>query len=259
MRDVKPTLYLMWGGALFVLLIGCVNVANLVLVRSRVADEGAGDAARARRRAAGASARQLVTESVLLTLVVGGARPRSSATRRCRLLGTLEHPGAAARRGNSPRRRGRSPTRSAIAAVIGIVLGLIPVAERAAGQSHHRAARGRPQRARAAAARARCAARSSSRRSAFAFVLLIGAGLLFASFRQVLAVDPGLQRRRRADRVGQPAARALHGRQGAGRASRTRRCGACARCRASTPPARPTRFRSAATTATASSSPRATR
>ncbi len=34
-RDVRTTLYLMWGGALFVLLIGCVNVANLVLVRSR--------------------------------------------------------------------------------------------------------------------------------------------------------------------------------------------------------------------------------
>jgi hypothetical protein len=33
--DVKATLFLMWGGALFVLLIGCVNVANLVLVRSR--------------------------------------------------------------------------------------------------------------------------------------------------------------------------------------------------------------------------------
>src|SRR5205814_7828748 len=28
-RDVKATLYLMWGGALFVLLLGCVNVANL--------------------------------------------------------------------------------------------------------------------------------------------------------------------------------------------------------------------------------------
>src|SRR5262249_54237728 len=34
-RDVRTTLYLMWGGALFVLLIGCLNVANLVLVRSR--------------------------------------------------------------------------------------------------------------------------------------------------------------------------------------------------------------------------------
>src|SRR5262249_16922450 len=33
-RDVRATLYLLWGGALFVLLIGCVNVANLVLVRS---------------------------------------------------------------------------------------------------------------------------------------------------------------------------------------------------------------------------------
>ncbi|HEY6613402.1 MAG TPA: ABC transporter permease, partial [Vicinamibacterales bacterium] len=35
-KDVRATLYLMWGGALFVLLIGCVNVANLALVRSRV-------------------------------------------------------------------------------------------------------------------------------------------------------------------------------------------------------------------------------
>src|SRR5262245_9664902 len=33
-RDVRATLYLMWGGALFVLLIGCLNVANLALVRS---------------------------------------------------------------------------------------------------------------------------------------------------------------------------------------------------------------------------------
>ena len=30
-KDVSATLYLMWGGSLFVLLIGCVNVANLAL------------------------------------------------------------------------------------------------------------------------------------------------------------------------------------------------------------------------------------
>ena len=32
-RDVKATLYLMWGGALFVLLIGCVNIAGLLTAR----------------------------------------------------------------------------------------------------------------------------------------------------------------------------------------------------------------------------------
>src|SRR5207244_909545 len=33
-RSVRPTLYLLWGGAAFVLLIGSVNIANLTLARS---------------------------------------------------------------------------------------------------------------------------------------------------------------------------------------------------------------------------------
>src|SRR5262249_56822481 len=71
-RDVKATLYLMWGGALFVLLIGAVNVANLVLVRSRARLKEL-----ATRLALGAGrsrlGRQLVTESVLLTMVAAAA------------------------------------------------------------------------------------------------------------------------------------------------------------------------------------------
>ena len=67
-RDIRPTLYLMWGGAIFVLLIGCVNVANLVLVRSRNRLKEL-----ATRLALGAGrmrvARQLVTESVVLTIL----------------------------------------------------------------------------------------------------------------------------------------------------------------------------------------------
>src|SRR5205085_8917429 len=71
-RDVKATLYLMWGGALFVLLIGCVNVANLSLVRSRarlkeLATRLALGAGRARL------ARQLIVESILLTMLAAAA------------------------------------------------------------------------------------------------------------------------------------------------------------------------------------------
>ena len=44
------TLTLLWGGALVVLIIGCVNVTNLVLVRSTAAHARAGDPPRARRQ-----------------------------------------------------------------------------------------------------------------------------------------------------------------------------------------------------------------
>ena len=70
-RNVRAVLYLLWGGALFVLLIGAVNVTNLVLVRSSVRMKEL-----ATRHILGASrgriARQLVTETLLLTLA-GGA------------------------------------------------------------------------------------------------------------------------------------------------------------------------------------------
>src|SRR4051812_18131289 len=186
-REIRSTLYLMWGGALFVLLIGCVNVANLVLVRSRVRMKEL-----ATRLALGAGrlriARQLVTESAILSAVaaVAGLAIGFAALR---LLGTLNIQDLP--RGEEIRLDAIVVTYTiAVAAAIGLVLGLIPVAKvlpanltivlREEGRS------GTSGRGARALRRSLVVAQV-----AFAFVLLIGAGLLFASFRQILAVQPG--------------------------------------------------------------------
>src|SRR5919109_4709610 len=69
-EHTKRTLYLLWGGVFFVLVIGCVNVANLVSVRAsaRVREL-------ATRHALGASmqrlSRQMVTETIVLASLGG--------------------------------------------------------------------------------------------------------------------------------------------------------------------------------------------
>jgi putative ABC transport system permease protein len=186
-RDIKSSLYLMWGGALFVLLIGCVNVANLVLVRSRVQLRD-----HATRLALGAGrarlARQLVAESAILTLVstLLGLLVGYAALQALNALNIQDLP-----RGAEIRLDGIVVTAMFLMAVaIGGVIGLIPLAHvlhtpltmvlREEGRSG------------TAGRRTRFLRRSLVViQVGFAFVLLIGAGLLFASFRQVLAVEPG--------------------------------------------------------------------
>jgi predicted permease len=188
-RDIRPTLYLMWGGALFVLLIGCVNVANLVLVRSRARMKEL-----ATRLALGATrwriGRQLAIESVLLAAVSAavGLLVGAGALRLFGALNIQDLP-----RGSEIRLDGvviLVTVASALA--IGLLLGSIPAAsvlpaglttmlrEEGRGGTSGRGAR--------ALRRTLVVAQV-----AFAFVLLIGAGLLFASFRRVLAVDPGFR------------------------------------------------------------------
>src|SRR5438552_4021166 len=185
--EVKATLYLMWGGALFVLLIGCVNVANLVLVRARSRLKEL-----ATRLALGAGrwrvGRQLITESVLLTLFSAAAGLLVGYAT-LRLLGTLDIQELP--RGGEIRLDGVVIAYTiAIAAVIGLVLGLIPVATvlpaNLTAVLREEGRTGTSGRGARTLRRALVVAQVG-----FAFVLLIGAGLLFASFRRVLVVDRG--------------------------------------------------------------------
>jgi predicted permease len=186
-RHVKGILYLLWAGALFVLLIGCVNVANLVLVRSRARLREM-----ATRLALGAGrlrvARQLMTETVTLSLLSagGGLLLGEGALRLLRLLDIEDLP-----RADEVGLDGAVVLYTlAIALAMGALLGLIPVLGALPAnlalvlREEGRAGTG----GRGARALRRSLVVSQV---AFAYVLLIGAGLLLASFRRVLSVDPG--------------------------------------------------------------------
>jgi predicted permease len=188
-RDVRSTLYLLWGGAVFVLLIGCVNIASLILARSHVRLRET-----ATRLALGAPrsriARQVLTHSLLLA-GIGGALGVLVGTAGIPVLASL---GAA----DLPRGAdiGMNGTvllfTIGLAVVAGIIFGAIPSVQllrsdlRAVLQSETRGG---------TADKRTLSARTSlvTAQVALAFLLLIGAGLMLVSFRRALAVQPGFQ------------------------------------------------------------------
>ena len=186
-RQVRPTLRLLWGGALFVLLIGCVNIANLVLGRARTRLKEL-----ATRQALGASpgqlARALVVENLALALAAAA-------------LGLLL--GAVALRGLGGFDLQDLPYGTEIrldlpaalyglllSLAVGVAMGLIPLASAAPSRA---LAALREEGRSASLGRGAGALRRGLivAQVAFTFVLLLGAGLLLASFRRVLDVDPG--------------------------------------------------------------------
>jgi predicted permease len=186
-RDLRGTLYLLWAGVGFVLLIGVVNVVNLVLVRS---------AARlkelATRHALGAGlgriARQLLTESAMLTTIGGGIGLVVGwmGLRTLRAFNLDETP------------QGTLVSLDAstvaftlvIVTVAGLLFALVPtVSLRRLNLSQAFREEGRSG---TASRGSRVAGRVLvTAQVAFAFILLAGAGLLLASFQRILAVEPG--------------------------------------------------------------------
>lgn len=187
--ESRSTLLLLWGGAAFVLLVGCVNVANLVLVRAirRLRDM-------ATRQALGASTwrltRQSLAESMVLATAGGAAGVGLGwwALRAAPLLGFDRLPG-----GSAIAMDARVAIFTvAVVAVVGVAVGLIaPYASRRLNLAREVREEGRGgTQGRGARMMRRLLVTSQV---ALALVLLVGAGVLFASFQRVLHIDPGFR------------------------------------------------------------------
>jgi predicted permease len=188
-RDVRRTLHLLWGGVLFVLLIAAANITNLVLVRATGRMKEL-----ATRNALGASfgrmARQLLTETLLLT-IVGGALGLALGAWSLRGISTL---------GLSDLPRGHEIGMDwivvtftlGLAVLQGLIISAVPLLQ-ISGLNLNIVLRedGRTGTAGRGAGLVRRALVTVQ--VALAFVLLVGAGLLFASFRELLAVDVGFR------------------------------------------------------------------
>lgn len=186
-QPVRTTLLLLQGGVAFVLLIGCVNVANLLLVRSnmRRAELGIRSALGASR---GTIARQLLLESLVLT---GGGAVLGIGLAWVALRVTNSYL-ATMLPASLPASMDLRVLLFAIglALLVGVLIGLIPVAH----TFRTNLAEVIQGSARGSSSGLGIRALSSGlvvTQVAVALMLLTGAGLLIHSFAKALEVSPG--------------------------------------------------------------------
>jgi len=191
LAEIRPSLLLLWAGVAFVLLIGCVNIGNLMLARSnaRMRELATRLALGADRMVLG---RQLLTEAVLLG-VLGGGLGLLLGYGGLQILGSF---------GVDQLPRGAEIALDgavvaftmALGMGAGLFFGAIPLLHGMRSELN-------------TVFRSESRSGTASRRAvlirrglvtgqvALAFVLLTGAGLMLRSFQEVLRLEPGFEPR----------------------------------------------------------------
>lgn len=188
-QNVRPALILLLGAVSFVLLIACVNVANLLLARS--ASRGREVAIRTSMGASRARiVRQLLTESVLVS-IAGGALGLFFASASLEPLLRISA-------GSVPQAFPVTLDQSvlvftlALSVLTGLVFGLVPALRTAKldlRETLNEGSRGST----AGPGQHRLRAVLVATEIALAMLLLVGAGLLLRSFSRLQEVPPGFQ------------------------------------------------------------------
>jgi putative ABC transport system permease protein len=188
-RNARPLLNMLLGAVALILLIACVNLANLLLVRAagRRREFGVRLALGAARRNV---LRQLLTESLLLS-AIGGVLGCAVAAVLVRVA-SVSLPDSLPRLNEIAIRWPMFAAAFAIVAATGLLCGLVPALAGmktdvldALRDGSHAAGQGRSQQ--------NLQSILVSVEIALAMLLLVGSGLLLRSFARMLETDPGFQ------------------------------------------------------------------